>query len=71
VNALPASWLSPPHTGDVFTTITDCERRLRGFCLAEGFDIVRTGGGTRVAPDQERRVEAKAKATGTSHEGLE
>jgi len=50
VNALPASWLSPPHTGEVFTTITDCERRLRGFCLAEGFDIVRTGGGTRVAP---------------------
>jgi hypothetical protein len=28
VNALPASWLSPPHTGGVFATILDCERRL-------------------------------------------
>ena len=49
VSALPASWLSPPHTGEVFATIADCERRLRGFCLAEGFDVVRSGGRTGAA----------------------
>jgi hypothetical protein len=50
VNALPASWLSPPHTGEVFATIADCERRLPGYSLAEGFDIIRRGGRTRAAP---------------------
>jgi hypothetical protein len=50
VNALPASWPSASNIGEVFATITDYERRLRGYCLAEGFDIVRTGGGTRAAP---------------------
>jgi hypothetical protein len=49
VNALPASWLSP-RTGEVFATIADCEQRLRGYCIAEGLNIVRTGGGTRAAP---------------------
>src|SRR5438270_11514001 len=50
VNSLPASWLSPPRTSEVFASIADCERRLRGYSLAEGLDIVRTGGGTAKVP---------------------
>jgi hypothetical protein len=50
VNALPASYLLPPATGEVFTSIFDCERRLHGYRLAEGFDVVATGGGTKKAP---------------------
>src|SRR5216683_2909079 len=44
VNALPPDWLHPPQTGDVFNSIIDYEKRLRGFALAEGFDIVRLRG---------------------------
>jgi hypothetical protein len=50
VNSLPTAWLLPPQTGEIFDTLADCERRLRGYCLAEGSDLVQTGGGTRVAP---------------------
>jgi glutamate/tyrosine decarboxylase-like PLP-dependent enzyme len=47
VNALLASWLSTPQTAEVFAIITDCEQRLQGYYLAEGFDIIRTKGGTQ------------------------
>jgi hypothetical protein len=47
VNALPAAWLQLPQTGEVFDSIRDCERRLRGYALAEGFNIVHTGGSGR------------------------
>jgi len=50
VNALPPAWLLPPQTGEIFDSIPDAERRLRGYSLAEGFDIAQTGGGTRKAP---------------------
>jgi hypothetical protein len=50
VNAQPVSYLLPPVTGEVFTSIAACEARLRGFALAEGFDIVRTGGGNKRVP---------------------
>jgi hypothetical protein len=40
VNALPASYLLPPTTGEVFASMLDCERRLHGYGLAEGFDVV-------------------------------
>jgi hypothetical protein len=43
VNALPAAWLQPPQTGELSDSIADCDRRLRGYALAEGFDIVHTG----------------------------
>ena len=44
VNALPPEWLEPPVTGETFKSFEECERRLRGFALAEGFDIVQRGG---------------------------
>jgi hypothetical protein len=50
VNALPASFLLPPASGETFNDISACERRLRGYGLAEGFDVVQTGGGTREHP---------------------
>ena len=47
VNALPSSYLLPPVTGEVFVSIEACKQRLCGFTLAEGFDIVRIGGGSK------------------------
>ena len=47
VNALPSSYLLPPVIGEVFISIEACEQRLRGFALAEGFDIAHTGGGNK------------------------
>jgi hypothetical protein len=40
VNALLAAYLLPLQSGEIFNSIPDCERRLRGYALAEGFDIV-------------------------------
>ena len=50
VNALPPSYLLPPSSGELFEGLEDCNRRLRGYALAEGFDIVRHGGGTKTLP---------------------
>jgi hypothetical protein len=40
VNSLPVEWLDPPATGEEFELFDKCERRLRGFSLSQGFDIV-------------------------------
>jgi hypothetical protein len=40
VNALPPEWLLPPHTGEIFDSIDYCKRRLKGYALTEGFDVV-------------------------------
>ena len=40
VNALPAAYLLPLQSGEIFDSIPYCERRLRGYALAEGFNIV-------------------------------
>ena len=50
VNTLPPSYLLPPCSGELFEGLEDCNRRLRGYALAEGFDIVRHGGGTKASP---------------------
>jgi hypothetical protein len=50
VNALPPSYLLAPCSGELFDSLGHCNRRLRGWALAEGFDIVRNGGGTKAAP---------------------
>jgi hypothetical protein len=50
VNALPASYLMPPCSGELFDSLDDCTDRLRGFALAEGFDVARTGGGNKRMP---------------------
>jgi hypothetical protein len=47
---LPLSYLLPPRTGEVFDNLDDCQSRLRGFALAEDFDVVKHGGGTKKAP---------------------
>jgi hypothetical protein len=48
VNALPLLYLLPPCSGELFEGLEDYNRRLRGYALAEGFDIVRHGGDTKV-----------------------
>jgi hypothetical protein len=47
---MPVAWREPPQSGEEFESKIDCEKRLRGFALAEGFDIVRNGGGTKAFP---------------------
>ena len=49
VNALPPAWLLPPATGELFDSIEHCRRRLQGYALAEGFDVVQIGGGIKKA----------------------
>jgi hypothetical protein len=50
VNTFPPSYLQPPVSGELFDSLEDCNRRLRGYAFAEGFDIVRKGGGTGANP---------------------
>lgn len=39
-----------PESGEVFNSPDHCDRRLRGYSFAEGFDIVRKGGGSKSNP---------------------
>jgi hypothetical protein len=39
-----------PLSGEVFESIIECERRLKGYTLAEGFDTVRIGAGSEGDP---------------------
>jgi hypothetical protein len=48
-NSYPVQWLSEPQTGEEFDSLEHCNRRLRAFALAEGFNIMRYGGGTGAA----------------------
>ena len=50
VNLLPPAWLFEPQSGELFDSLEQCNRRLRGYAFAEGFDIVRQGGGTKANP---------------------
>src|SRR5947199_3035612 len=50
VNALPPAWLLQPTTGEVFDSIEHCKRRLQNYALAEGFNVVQIGGGTKKVP---------------------
>jgi len=50
VNLFPPAWLLPPQTGEIFNDLEHCERRLRGYLFAEGFDIVRKSGGSKSNP---------------------
>jgi hypothetical protein len=50
VNSLPPSYLLPPRSGEIFADLNDCTNRLRGYALAEGFDVMRHGGGTKMNP---------------------
>ena len=59
VNGFPAAWLAPPASGEVFENILECEKRLIGYSLAEGFDVVRNGGGTTAIPAKLGRSKRK------------
>ena len=50
VNALPVAWLLEPQTGEEFADLDHCNRRMRGHALANEYDIVRNGGGTKANP---------------------
>jgi hypothetical protein len=39
INALPEAYLLPPSSGEIFKGLEDCNRRLRSYAFAEGFDI--------------------------------
>jgi hypothetical protein len=47
VNALPLSYLLPPCTGELFGSLDECDSRLRGYALAEGFDVIKHGEDTK------------------------
>jgi hypothetical protein len=40
INSHPVEWLLEPQTGEEFDSLEHCNRRLRTFALAKGFDIV-------------------------------
>jgi hypothetical protein len=47
---MPSSYLLPPHTGEIFASMENCNQRLCGYAFAEGFNIVRKGGGSKAIP---------------------
>jgi hypothetical protein len=49
-NALPLSWHLPPQSGELFDSLDQYNRRLRGYAFIKGFDTVRQGEGTKVNP---------------------
>jgi|SRR5882757_3562178 len=50
VNALPSEFLEDPADGEVFSSLEEGERRLIGYSLAQGFDIVKTHSSTKPFP---------------------
>jgi hypothetical protein len=50
VNLLPPAWLLKPQSGELFNSLEHYDRRLPGYSLAEGFNIVRRGGGSKSNP---------------------
>ena len=50
VNSFPVAWLKDPATGEEVANLADGERRLRAYAVANGFDVVHTGGGNSKVP---------------------
>ena len=50
INSFSPAWLLPPRTGEIFASKEEGNRRLSAFALAEGFDVVRSGGDTGANP---------------------
>jgi len=42
VNSYPPEWLEEPISGEVFSSIEECQNRLIAYSLSQGFDIVVT-----------------------------
>jgi hypothetical protein len=47
VNTLPLSYLLLSVSGELFDSLEHCNRRLRGWAFAEGFDIICCRGGIK------------------------
>jgi hypothetical protein len=47
MNALPLAWLLQPTIGEIFDSVEHCRRRLQGYALAEGFEVVQIEGGIK------------------------
>ena len=47
---LQLQWLLQPQSGEVFHSLDYYNCRLRGYSLAQGFDIIRKGGGSKSNP---------------------
>jgi hypothetical protein len=45
-----SGWLDNSVSGEVFEFIIECELCLRGYTLAEGYDIIRVGAGSKNIP---------------------
>ena len=50
VNNNPSTWRIPPQTGEIFNSIEDYKKRLKGFALAEDFNVMITGTGSKQFP---------------------
>ena len=50
VNSFPPEWLNAPFTDEMVANLAEGERRLRAYAVANGFDVVRTGGGSSRTP---------------------
>ena len=50
VNALPSSYLLQSQIGEIFESLDDYNSRLRGYALAEGFDIIKYRKSTKINP---------------------
>src|SRR6266516_4412095 len=48
--SFPPAWRLEPETGEVFESLQLCEDRIRAWSFCEGFEVVKAGGGTKVAP---------------------
>ncbi|OQU95193.1 hypothetical protein CLAIMM_01436, partial [Cladophialophora immunda] len=70
VNALPVEWLADPVNNEPFETIDDCLRRLVGYSLSQGFDIVKGSGGTKQFPSSTFQCIYHGKET-RNYRGLE
>jgi hypothetical protein len=40
LNEYPRAWLEEPVSGEVFSSVAECQNRLIAFSLSQGFDIV-------------------------------
>ena len=49
VNTYPPAWLLHSQLDELFDNLDHCNRRLRGYSFAEGFDIVHKEGGSKEA----------------------
>jgi hypothetical protein len=42
VHAYPSGWIEEPQSGEIFTSIDECHKRLIAYSFSQGFDIVTT-----------------------------